>query len=230
MTTSEIKTIYRPRGFCFWRPKQKYAEGRMINGEKEGKWIFRYQNGQTQMEGEYLAGKKNGKWIKWNENGTIQIEGEFINGKMHGKWTCWYSSGQKQMEGSRVYGKKDGRWRYWEESPDSASPVTEKVDVHDYKTEKEHEDIMRTDLELNKMISQRFREIRQRDWEHMVGRSIGRLIKRWHVLCFIMVLIPAYVLIKPHYGGKALPLAMGSALFATLLLHLFRQGDGGSEK
>jgi hypothetical protein len=227
MSASEVKTVYRPVGFCFWQRGQKYAEGAMAHGKKDGKWVFWYQSGQKQMEGEYCNNKRNGRWVKWHENGQKQIEGEFINGKMHGRWTCWYSSGQKQMEGSWVYGKRDGEWTYWKENAHTDFPVIDKVDMHDYKMEKEHENIMLTDLELKRMISKRFREIRQREWERMVGRSIGRVVKRWHVLFFIIVVIPAYALMKPHLEGKALPIAVGATLIVTLILEIFsRLRDG----
>ena len=227
MTASETKTLYRPVGFSFWQRRQKYAEGPMVHGKKEGTWVFWYQSGQKQMEGEYRDNKRNGKWVKWCANGQKQIEGEFINGKMHGRWTCWYSSGQKQMEGGWVYGKRDGKWTYWKESPISDAPVIDKLDMHDYKAEKEHENIMLTDLELKRMISERFREIRQREWERIVGRSIGSVVKRWHVLFFIIVVIPAYAFMEPRLGDRALPIAVGATMIVTLILEIFSRLRNG---
>lgn len=229
MTASEIKTVYRPKGICFWQRRRKYAEGPVVNGKKEGKWVYWYQNGQKQMEGEYIEGKKNGTWLKWHENGKKQIEGEFIKDAMHGRWTCWYGSGQKQMDGSRVYGKKDGTWTYWKESPGSDEPVIEKVEAHDHRAEKKHDSIMLTDMELKRMISQRFREIRQGEWERMVGRPIGRIVKRWHALFFVLALIPVYAVMEPYFGWRALPLAVAITVVATIFLEVFfgqRPPDG----
>ena len=65
----------------------KYDNGRyvgqVVNGLKEGKGIFYFNNG-SRYEGEYKNDKREGKGIKYHKNGD-RYEGEYKNDKPEGK-------------------------------------------------------------------------------------------------------------------------------------------------
>jgi antitoxin component YwqK of YwqJK toxin-antitoxin module len=51
-------------------------EGKIVNGLREGKWDWYYENGVTRLEENYSNGKLTGKKIAWDESGKIVFEGE----------------------------------------------------------------------------------------------------------------------------------------------------------
>ena len=61
--------------------------GKLINGEKDGKWTIWFHNtGTKQYEVTFKDGEKDGKWTYWYENGQKEYErtyknGEFISSK-----------------------------------------------------------------------------------------------------------------------------------------------------
>lgn len=51
---------------------QKQAEGRYLNGQLEGKWVWWYENGQKQEEVDYMYGKPKGEGLAWYPDGRIR--------------------------------------------------------------------------------------------------------------------------------------------------------------
>jgi hypothetical protein len=201
MSIPEEITLYWPKGLLFWERKAKYAEGRMLDGKRDGRWLFWYKAGQKQLEGEYIKGKKTGIWIKWDERGAKITEGEFLHGKMHGRWTDWYVNGQRAQESHWLHGKRDGTWTSW-----SMNGAVEKVQDYDHRREANQGYSIHTDLEAKEIVRQIQRGNLQRNWEMLVGRSIGAIVKPWYIACWVLVFIPVFGLIhaKTPWRGAVL--------------------------
>ena len=88
--------------------------GKLINGEKDGKWTFWFHNtGTKQYEGTFKDGKEDGLYTRWYENGQKKSEATYKDGELDGFSTLWYDNGQKNWEGTYKDGKEDGLWTYW---------------------------------------------------------------------------------------------------------------------
>ena len=107
----EIKNIYNyaddekiGNGTVFY-DKGKY-EGNIKDGNKEGKGIFYYKNG-NKYDGEWKDNKKNGKGIMYYSNGN-KYEGDWVNNDREGKGTLDLASGDKyvgEWKGDDKHGK-----------------------------------------------------------------------------------------------------------------------------
>jgi len=201
MSNPDKITLYWPKGLLFWERKAKYADGQMFDGKRDERWIFWYKTGQKQLEGEYIKGKKTGIWVKWDERGAKITEGEFLHGKMHGRWIDWYVNGQRAQESHWLHGKRDGTWTSW-----SMNGAVEKVQDYDHRREADQGYSIHTDLEAREIVRQIQRGNLQRNWEMLVGRSIGAIVKPWHIACWVLVFIPAFGLIhaKTPWRGAVL--------------------------
>lgn len=70
----EILTYYHING------KVK-AQGKLINGLFQGKWIFHKKEGYLWVTGHFKDNKKHGKWIRYKSGGSVEKEENFENGK-----------------------------------------------------------------------------------------------------------------------------------------------------
>ena len=70
-----------------WNNGNTRIKGQYINGKREGKWTWHYENGlkmddgPKSQEGNYKDGNKDGKWTWWNEDGHIKSESTWQNGE-----------------------------------------------------------------------------------------------------------------------------------------------------
>ena len=64
-------------------------EGPVVDGERSGRWILRFRDGEAEVkgveEGPYVSGKRNGHWVLRSASGTVE-EGPYVDGKKHGRW------------------------------------------------------------------------------------------------------------------------------------------------
>jgi hypothetical protein len=185
----------------------------MLDGKRDGRWTFWYKTGQKQLEGEYIKGKKTGIWVKWDERGAKTTEGEFLHGKMHGRWTDWYVNGQRAQESHWLHGKRNGTWTSW-----SMNGAVEKVADYDHHREADRGYSIHTDLEAREIVRQIQKGNLQRNWEMLVGRSIGTLVKPWHIACWVLAFIPAFGLIHAKTPWRGAVLAGIVALGITSVL------------
>jgi hypothetical protein len=213
MLEPENVTQYWPGGPFFWQPKAKYAEGSLLNGERHGKWIFWYKNGQKQLEGAYIKGKKTGTWIKWDQSGAKVTEGTFLHGKMHGLWTDWYMNGQKAQESYWVLGKRDGQWTRWNRHGDP-----EKVEHYDHRLERDQGYSIYTDLEAREIVREIQRKRLHCNWEMLVGKFVAALIKPWHVACWLLLFLVVFALINAKTPWRSAGLAGIAAFVITSLI------------
>jgi len=70
----EILTFYYKSG-------KKKAEGKCINNNFEGEWLFFRENGKLMQKGNFAENKKDGEWIRFDDNGNIEYHSKFKNGK-----------------------------------------------------------------------------------------------------------------------------------------------------
>jgi len=100
---------------------QKSSEGNYINGNYDGLWTNWDENGQKFLQNYYKYGKKEGLWIEWYENGQKLSEGKYKNGEEERLWTNWYENGQKLSEGKYKNGVKEGLWANWKKNGEKES-------------------------------------------------------------------------------------------------------------
>ena len=89
--------------------KEKY-EGPIINGKKEGKGIYIYQNG-CKYEGYFKNDKKEGNGIFYYANGD-RYKGNFHEGNFHGTGVFYFNNGDR-YEGEFNKNKYSGKGKYF---------------------------------------------------------------------------------------------------------------------
>ena len=57
-----------------------------------------YAGGNKKSTGNLMEGKKNGQWIYWFENGNIKSEENFLNGKPDGEHLLWYENNKLKLK------------------------------------------------------------------------------------------------------------------------------------
>src|SRR3990172_9554406 len=88
---------------------QSQAQVTLI-GNGVAKDVSYYQNGQMKNEGCIKYGQKCGKWVEWYENGQKKAVKYYDQeGLPNGKWTYWYENGQKWNTLVYKNGKIDGK-------------------------------------------------------------------------------------------------------------------------
>jgi antitoxin component YwqK of YwqJK toxin-antitoxin module len=93
---------------------------RYYKGEAKDKVLLKevcyYPNKKIQYEGEFDNNQRNGKWIYWYDNGNKWSEGFLKKEINDGKRTVWYENGQKRYEGTYKDGKEVGKWEFFDET------------------------------------------------------------------------------------------------------------------
>ena len=97
-----------PKRECTYRGKEESRE--MI---RETTW---YPKRKLQMTGEYKANQRDGKWIYYYENGNIWSEGFFKEGKSDGKRITHYENGKIFYEGFYKADRRVGIWKFYDEN------------------------------------------------------------------------------------------------------------------
>ena len=95
-----------PDGAC---NKEKY-EGPLINGKKEGRGIYIYQNG-CKYEGYFRNDKKEGEGIFYYSNGD-RYKGNFLGGFYQGLGVFYFNNGDR-YEGEFNRNKYTGKGKYY---------------------------------------------------------------------------------------------------------------------
>lgn len=101
----------------------KVSEIELKEGQKHGKAIALYPNGQKESEGKYWQGKKKGRWLKWDQGGSLLFEESWnedclrrIKDLVHfsEKTFLYYPGGQKKYERGFKGDKRHGKWIKWD--------------------------------------------------------------------------------------------------------------------
>ena len=69
------------------------AHGVVVDGKKDGPWLFFYANGQTMLEARYTDGVENGAYVSYRENGVPYFRGFYINGQRANIWEFYDEHG-----------------------------------------------------------------------------------------------------------------------------------------
>lgn len=85
----------------------------MVHGQKCGKSLVCWENGEKQIENWWFDGALHGPAKEWYANGQLQSEGVFVNGKPHGKYIYWQENGELAEEQAYVRGVKHGVFRMY---------------------------------------------------------------------------------------------------------------------
>ena len=119
-----------------------------LDGEKHGKWITYYANGNKRSEGAYNRGKKEGLWLQYWPNGNTKSEGTFQNGLFTGLYIAYHESGKRRLQGRyNDYkgvpsdGTKEGAWCDYDEDGET---LRRKITYH-YGSRAKPDEIFRTD-------------------------------------------------------------------------------------
>jgi len=84
---------------------QYASKGKLIDGKKDGKWTWWYENGQYQSITEFKEGKREGKSVFWYKSSQKNYEANYKDNKLNGKFTQWYENGQTSEESNYKNGK-----------------------------------------------------------------------------------------------------------------------------
>jgi len=93
----------------FYPNKVIQMEGAFRNSKRDGKWTYRYENGNIWSEGIFKDGKSNGKRTTYFENGQIRYEGFYKDDVQTGIWRFYDDKGRlvKELDySSPPYAKK----------------------------------------------------------------------------------------------------------------------------
>ena len=74
-----------------------------------------YPHRKIQMTGEYKSRERDGRWVYYYENGNIWSEGFFKNGKSDGKRVTHYENGKVFYEGFYDKDQRVGVWTFYDE-------------------------------------------------------------------------------------------------------------------
>ena len=83
------------------------------NGQKQGKWIKTYQNGNTRYEGQFRNDKPFGEFHYYFESGKLQAVSKFSDDGIICKSSSFFENGNPMAEGTFINQKKDGKWIFY---------------------------------------------------------------------------------------------------------------------
>lgn len=65
------------------------SNGKLVNGLREGHWLFYHANGQPQTDAIFQNGIENGFYTVYRESGIPYFRGLYINGQRAGTWEIY---------------------------------------------------------------------------------------------------------------------------------------------
>jgi len=83
------------------------------NGQKQGKWVKTYQNGNTRYEGQFRDDKPYGEFHNYYESGKLQAVSKYSDDGVICKVSSFFENGNPMAEGTFVNQKKDGTWVFY---------------------------------------------------------------------------------------------------------------------
>jgi len=91
------------------------------SAETAGLSVALHRNGARAAEGRWIEGRKEGSWRVWSDDGSLRWEGEYLSNELHGLERGWHANGQLEFEGERRRGLRHGRLRTWHDNGRLAS-------------------------------------------------------------------------------------------------------------
>ena len=83
-------------------------------GDEQYEYLF-YPDFKTKALGKTINGKREGKWTYWFQNGNKWTEAEFVDGLQHGEQTVYHENGQTYYKGNLENGIRVGEWSFFDE-------------------------------------------------------------------------------------------------------------------
>jgi protein TonB len=83
---------------------------------KDGQFIYYYDNGQPQRDCHYRENTLNGKFREWYRSGQQKNLQEYKNGLLHGPYKSWREDGSLKQEARYARGEKSGYFRTYYEN------------------------------------------------------------------------------------------------------------------
>lgn len=74
-----------------------------------------YSNCILRSMGKVVDGKKEGKWVFYHDSGVPQTEATFIHGLEHGPYTVYRREGIPYYRGFYQEGRRIGKWEFYNE-------------------------------------------------------------------------------------------------------------------
>lgn len=71
------------------------VDGEVLDGAREGRWVFRYPNGEVLAAGRYAGGVRVGGWRSGWRTGEKRCSGKFRRGLPNGTWTHFDPAGNR---------------------------------------------------------------------------------------------------------------------------------------
>lgn len=85
-----------------------------VNGQRDGKQISWYEDGQMKALRIYKNHRKHGLHQGWYHNGSLRFEYQFAEGVYHGSYKEWYSDGSPASERNYIHGNESGAQKVYE--------------------------------------------------------------------------------------------------------------------
>lgn len=82
-------------------------------GQKQGKWIKTYPNGNTRYEGQFKNNRPYGTFTYYTEEGNIEAINRFSDDGIISEAEIYHPNGKLMAEGNFVNKQKNGRWKYY---------------------------------------------------------------------------------------------------------------------
>jgi len=86
------------------------AEGRYRDGAPQGKWTFRFPNGEERARGYFQSGLPTRDWRLWRADGELLAEAELEAGEPREVWTYFDADGEPDPVHSGTYRAYESRW------------------------------------------------------------------------------------------------------------------------
>jgi len=123
--------------FALWSADgKKLVLGEYADGEKSGRWNYRFDDGKPWVTGAYREGERSGTWTFRHANREKRAQGRYLDGQLDGEWEFWdesgrldaagsgtleplvadYLGGAAEYRGTTLDGVLHGRWTSWWEN------------------------------------------------------------------------------------------------------------------
>jgi antitoxin component YwqK of YwqJK toxin-antitoxin module len=79
------------------------------------KQVNYYESGQKRQEGGFLDGCRDGRWRYWYEDGILWVDGHYRKGALSGPVKYYHSNGEMKSKGYYDDGIRTGEWKFWDE-------------------------------------------------------------------------------------------------------------------
>ncbi len=70
----------------YYQNQQKYIDGNVHDGGRDGLWYAYHPDGKVQTMAHYVNGKEEGRYTVYHENGAVYYTGEYHQGQRVGTW------------------------------------------------------------------------------------------------------------------------------------------------